>query len=172
MQATLRYSPDDVYRGTVASCLAYRSHPDSSDANMNDEFTALSDEEFFVNIARKGNPEWLGKLMADHTNLDWRDAIRHNFGPGSGCEVNVMVVASERSGCFPAAGPLFAARLIKEEDENEDDEGPEGENEMRKVARKAHVVAETIDWGGHWCYWENPERFNALVSRFLRDERV
>jgi pimeloyl-ACP methyl ester carboxylesterase len=25
----------------------------------------------------------------------------------------------------------------------------------------------TIDWGGHWCYWENPDNFNALVLDFM-----
>jgi pimeloyl-ACP methyl ester carboxylesterase len=25
-----------------------------------------------------------------------------------------------------------------------------------------------VEWGGHWCYWEKPEKFNDLVIEFLR----
>jgi pimeloyl-ACP methyl ester carboxylesterase len=24
-----------------------------------------------------------------------------------------------------------------------------------------------VDWGGHWCYWEDAGRFNRLVLRWL-----
>jgi pimeloyl-ACP methyl ester carboxylesterase len=26
----------------------------------------------------------------------------------------------------------------------------------------------TVDWGGHWCYWEKPDMFNGLVLDFLK----
>jgi pimeloyl-ACP methyl ester carboxylesterase len=29
-----------------------------------------------------------------------------------------------------------------------------------------------VDWGGHWCYWENPERFERLVVRWWNDGSV
>jgi pimeloyl-ACP methyl ester carboxylesterase len=27
----------------------------------------------------------------------------------------------------------------------------------------------TVEWGGHWCYWEQPERFNEMVLEFLAE---
>ena len=38
-------------------------------------------------------------------------------------------------------------------------EGKEGDG------RKARGVV--IDWGGHWCYWEDPKRFNRLCLEFF-----
>jgi pimeloyl-ACP methyl ester carboxylesterase len=26
----------------------------------------------------------------------------------------------------------------------------------------------TVEWGGHWCYWEKPDTFNEMVLEFLR----
>lgn len=88
--------------------------------------------------------------MADHTALDWRDAIKQSFGPGSGSTTKTLVVASTRSGCFPAAGPLKVVELANG--------GTEG-GLARGVA---------VEWGGHWCYWEQPEKFHELVLGFLK----
>lgn len=149
MQATLLYKPDDVYNGTIVSCLAYRSHPLPSD-NIS-ETVAADDEQFFRNIAREGDPIWFGKLMADHTSLDWRDSIGHSFGGSS--KTRILVVASHRSGCFPAAGPLSVVNDINN----------------NSAAKFPDPIARglAVDWGGHWCYWENPKKFNELALEFL-----
>lgn len=149
LQATLRVTPEKAYRSTIASCLAYRSHPLISD-NVSHS-TAESDEAFFLARAMKGNPKWFGKLMADHTALDWRDSIRATFGDPQN-ETKVLVIASTRSGCFPAEGPMAVVDLI---------------NIGQDTNRAKGVV---IDWGGHWCYWEDPARFNELVLQFLDEE--
>lgn len=161
IQATLSYQPDDVYSGTINSCLAYLSHPGKDD-NVS-ETTMASDREFFLSIAQKGNPEWFGKLMADHTSLDWRDTIRHQFGVRGQAEggPRVLVIASSRSGCFPPAGPLYVVQLIND-----------GASAARRGAAGpaetlARAVGVVVDWGGHWCYWENPDKFNTLVLEFL-----
>ncbi|MCJ1249126.1 hypothetical protein MMC30_006349 [Trapelia coarctata] len=148
LQATLRYSPETAYKSTIQSCLAYRSHPLPLEFVSAEQIAA--DERFFLDIAMQGNGIWYGKLMADHTALDWRDSIRHCFGPGSGSKTNVLVVTSERSGCFPAAGPLAVVDLVN-------GDRPEG----------GLAISVTISWGGHWCYWESPPEFNRLVEKFL-----
>jgi len=152
IQATLKYHPDNVYNGTIDSCLAYLSHPQMDD-NVS-KATMTSDREFFLNIARKGNAEWFGKLMADHTSLDWRESIKWSFSRSSfegQSPIKALVIASNRSGCFPAAGPLHVVDLINISWEDE-----------------PSAQGVTIDWGGHWCYWENPEKFNTLVLDFLK----
>jgi pimeloyl-ACP methyl ester carboxylesterase len=111
------------------------------------------DEEFFLKEAIKGDSTWYGKLMADHTSLDWRESICASFGPKSGSSTKVLVVASSRSGCFPSSGPLKVIDFV--------DSGREG----TKLAK-----GEVIDWGGHWCYWEAPEKFDELVLGFLADD--
>jgi pimeloyl-ACP methyl ester carboxylesterase len=112
--------------------------------------TCRSDEAFFLGQAMKGDPEWYGKLMADHTALDWRDSIRSNFGPESGSQTRVLVVASSRSGCFPAEGPMKVVEFVN---------GGERQGRAKGV---------TVSWGGHWCYWEKPELFNSIASEFLK----
>ncbi|KEQ81868.1 alpha/beta-hydrolase [Aureobasidium pullulans EXF-150] len=146
LKATLKYDPDSVYKGTIAGCLGYRNHPVEGES-ISDE-TRTADEEFFLAIARKGNPEWYGNLMADHTALDWRQSIVETFGKAES-KTNVLVVATNRSGCFPAAGPMAAVSFA---------------NSKAEIPRARGVV---IEWGGHWCYWEDSVRFNQLALDFL-----
>ena len=148
MQRTLEHDPKAAHQGTIAACLGYRSHPQPGDP-MEASKEWQEDEAFFLEEAMKGDGWWYGKLMADHTALDWRDSIKHSFSPGSGSNTKTLVVASTRSGCFPAAGPLTVVNLAN----GGSDSG------------FAHGVA--VEWGGHWCYWEKPEKFNGLVLDFL-----
>lgn len=148
LQSTLALSPGTAHRGTIASCLAYRSHPLPSDAKSKREQD--EDEDFFLGEALKGDPTWYGKLMADHTSLDWRDSIASTFGPASGSQTKVLVIASSRSGCFPSAGPMKVVEFIN---------GGENHDGMARGV--------VVDGGGHWCYWEDPDRFNDLVLNFL-----
>ncbi|MCJ1387370.1 hypothetical protein MMC18_000213 [Xylographa bjoerkii] len=157
MQATLASEPERAYRATVAACLAYRSHPLPTDKVSAEQ--VADHEKFFVDIAKQGRPEWYGKLMADHTALDWRDSIAQNFGPSSGSKTKVLVVASERSGCFPAAGPLAVVGLVNE-----------GKWDAQGMADEGLAKAAVVNWGGHWCYWEDPEKFSKLVREFLEAE--
>jgi pimeloyl-ACP methyl ester carboxylesterase len=147
LQTTLAFSPETAHRGTIAACLAYRSHPLDAD-NVAKE-TSQSDEAFFLGEAMKGNPKWYGQLMADHTALDWRDSIAATFGPGSGSQTKVLVVASSRSGCFPSEGPMKVVEFV---------------NGGEKEGKGSGVV---VEWGGHWCYWEKPDLFNQMVLGFL-----
>lgn len=101
----------------------------------------------------KGNPEFYGRLMADHTSLDWREAIKATFGPGSGSKTKVLVIASSRSGCFPAAGPIKVVEFVN---------GGENSNGLAR--------GEVVEWGGHWCYWEDHEKFDRLCLEFLKED--
>lgn len=154
LQTTLALSPATAHKGTIAACLSYRSHPQASDIVSAEE--AASDEAFFLGEAMKGDPWWYGKLMADHTALDWRDDIRAAFGKESDGNTNVLVLASSRSGCFNAAGPMAVVDLVNEGCEDE-----------RKRAKGL-----VVDWGGHWMYWENPAKFEKIVLDFCADREV
>ncbi|KAG0647655.1 Epoxide Hydratase [Hyphodiscus hymeniophilus] len=79
LQTTLAFSPETTHKGTIAACLSYRSHPLPTD-NVSAEMLQ-SDEAFFLSEAMKGNPEWYGKLMADHTALDWREIVKVKVMP-------------------------------------------------------------------------------------------
>jgi pimeloyl-ACP methyl ester carboxylesterase len=146
LQTTLSLSPETAHRGTIAACLTYRAYPLPTDPITSRSQRAQDDEEFFLTEAMNGDNEWYGKLMADHTALDWRASIKATFGRDSGSSTKVLVVASTRSGCFPAEGPLHVVDLVGE---------------------RAKGVA--VDWGGHWCYWEDADRFNSLCLGFLAD---
>ncbi|KAF1832491.1 alpha/beta-hydrolase [Decorospora gaudefroyi] len=148
MQKSLIETPRLAHLGTISACLGYRSHPQAGDPSP-DSPEWKEDEAFFMEQAMKGEGWWYGKLMADHTANDWRYPIQQNFGPENGSTTKVLVVASSRSGCFPAAGPLRVVSLING-------------NEEQGLAKGV-----TISWGGHWCYWEKPELFNHLVLGFL-----
>lgn len=116
---------------------------------------AQEDEAFFLGEALKGNSDWYARLMADHTSLDWRYSIPANFGSESQSRTKVLVVASSRSGCFPSAGPMAVVKLV-----NQGANSPEEEKATGTV----------VEWGGHWCYWEDPEKFDKLALEFLAKE--
>jgi pimeloyl-ACP methyl ester carboxylesterase len=149
IQHALENDPKAAHVGTIDACLGYRSHPEPGDP-VEGSKEWEEDEAFFLAEALKGDGKWYGELMADHTVLDWRDAIAANLGPESGSKTEVLVITSTRSGCFPAAGPLKVVELVN-------GEGKDG---------RAKGVA--VEWGGHWCYWEKPEKFNEMVLDFLR----
>jgi pimeloyl-ACP methyl ester carboxylesterase len=142
-------NPDAVYLGTIAACLSYRSHPLANSLVTPEK--AMEDEAFFLGEARKGNPIWYAELMKDHTALDWRRTIVECFGGRKENRTHVLVVASSRSGCFPAKGPMSVVCMVNEKVE-------EGEGRARGIV---------VDWGGHWCFWEDPERFCEIVGNFL-----
>ncbi|KAH6620429.1 alpha/beta hydrolase-like protein [Boeremia exigua] len=150
LQDMLGSDPKAAHLGTIAACLGYRAYPQPGDPTS-DSKEWQDDEAFFLAEALKGDGWWYGKLMADHTALDWRDAIQHSFGPESGSTTKTLVVASTRSGCFPAAGPLKVVELAN---------GGTGAGLAKGVA---------VEWGGHWCYWEKPEKFNEMVLSFLSE---
>ena len=145
LQTTLATAPETAHRGTIAACLSYRAFPLPTDQIS--PARRAEDESFFLAQAMKGDPWWYGKLMADHTALDWRDGIRASYGAGS--TTKVLVLASSRSGCFPPEGPMKVIELV---------------NCEYSVKRASGVV---VEWGGHWMYWEDPEKFNRLCLIFL-----
>ncbi|KAG9232541.1 Alpha/Beta hydrolase protein [Amylocarpus encephaloides] len=149
LQTTLAISPETAHKGTISACLSYRSHPIPTEMITPQQFA--EDEAFFLAEAMKGDPWWYGKLMADHTAIDWRDTIRACYGADSGSKTKVLVLASSRSGCFPAGGVTSVVDLV-----NGDREGSE--------VRALGVV---VEWGGHWMYWEDHEKFDTLCLDFL-----
>ncbi|KAL5345452.1 hypothetical protein ACLOAV_009825 [Pseudogymnoascus australis] len=155
MLDTLSTNPDDVYKGTIDGCLAYIWDPIWGRQQFDSEAAYLKAQEddtsFFLNIAKQGDPTWFGKLMSDHTALDWRGSIKKNFGAASDSSTDILVVASERSGCFPAAGPIWIVDAILE-DKNKTNN-----------AWDPYVHGVVVDFGGHWCYWEDAGKFNDLV---------
>jgi pimeloyl-ACP methyl ester carboxylesterase len=155
---TLSISPATAHLGTIGACLSYRAFPEPSDSIRAGTVEADADEEFFLGEAMKGDPTWLGKLMADHTALDWRDSIVATLGAKSGSgpatQTQVLVVASSRSGCFPAEGAMAVVGLVN---------GSEGRGAAQGVV---------VSWGGHWCYWEDAGRFNRLCLEWLKSGEV
>lgn len=137
-QATLRYAPDDFYRGLVEGCLAYRHQPTEVEKTQISSENAQADEKFFLAISRQGSPEWYAKLLADHTSYDHRDTIRERL------RIPCLIMAGKRSGSFPVAGIEETARLI--------DEGAK------------ESIAMTIRMeSGHWMFYEEPEQWSQHI---------
>lgn len=155
LQTTLALSPDTAYRGTISACLSYLSHPSAESAAISD-VKRKEDGDFFLGEAKKGNAEWFGQLMADHTALDHRANITACLGSESGSKTKVLVIASSKSGCFWPEGPMSVVGLIN----------GEGKTDDASEKRARGIV---VDWGGHWCFWEDPDKFNQLCLGFLAE---
>ncbi|KAF2847449.1 alpha/beta hydrolase-like protein [Plenodomus tracheiphilus IPT5] len=148
MQCILENDPKNAHLGTIAACLGYQAYPQPGDPTPASRIWQ-EDVSFFLGEALKGNGWWYGKLMADHTANDWRFSIEQNFGAHSGSKTKIFVLASSRSGCFPAAGPLRVVELVN------------------YGSKSGLAQGVSVEWGGHWCYWERPDMFNKMVLEFL-----
>ena len=161
LQTQIVTNPETFYKGMQETCLAYRSHPVSADIVTDEQ--RIADEAYILDIAKKGNPTWYGKLMADHTNLDWREAIAHTLSEEAmareACHTRILVVASSRSGCFNPEGPLEVVQILERANRRPNTDG-------------SSVKGVTVDWGGHWLYWENATKFNQLLHEFLIADAV
>ena len=128
-----------VYEGLVQECLGYRFRPEEGGPVAGDARWER-DEEFFVRISEGCDGVWLARLMADHTRFDHREACEAIGKP-------VLVLAARRSGCFSLEGMEETVRRVKK-----------GGNEDAEM-----VVFES----GHWLFYEEPERFNREVLKFV-----
>lgn len=144
------------------------SHVGNEEEKEREKERYADDREFFLREAMKCEGKFLVELMRDHTALDHRENIKRTFGRGSKSETRVLVVGSKRSGCFDEEGVLSVVGFVNGEDE-EGREGEIGEKGSEKEGERILAREVAVEWGGHWCYWEDAERFDELVLGFLKE---
>lgn len=83
-----------------------------------------------------------GALLVDHAKNDWRDVIET-------LNVPVMIVNGEVSNITPPPAAQWEAEHI--------------------AGSRLHVFSEA-DGGSHFMFWENPTKFNKLVTDFILEE--
>lgn len=133
-------TPEAAHRGLVGECLGYRFKPEEGDAVSAEQ--AARDEEFFTGISRLCEGRWLARLLADHTRYDHREAVDLIGKP-------TLVMAGRRTGCFPLEG-------LKET--------------VRRVEKgKTGLAKWSVFDGGHWMFYEEPERFNNEIVAFVKE---
>ncbi|KAK5657200.1 hypothetical protein OQA88_3258 [Cercophora sp. LCS_1] len=98
-----------------------------------------SDIEWVLTQNRKMSDAHSGALLIDHAFKDWRDVLPR-------IDVPSLVIAGEAS-IFPPAGIEWVATQI-----------PGAKNYTFTAAEK----------GSHFMFWENPEKFNSVVEKFVK----
>ncbi|ROT41719.1 alpha/beta-hydrolase [Sodiomyces alkalinus F11] len=150
-EATLRAAqdfwtsdPPAAHRDLVAGCLGYRQAPPAGENGPPPPSPeqAAEDEAFFTRTSALCDSVWLARLMADHTRYDHREAIDM-------IDVPTLVMAGRRSGCFPLEGMLETARRL---------------NAIRPGLAKEEVFE-----SGHWLFYEEPDKFNAITAAFVEE---
>jgi len=116
-------NPNDAFaRGNAEACLAMPIAPDV--------------DSLLASETKKASKEALARLMADHTQNDWRPVVR-------GLDLQeALVVAGEKTKIFPVEGCLWVAQ---------------------NAPRAKSVVFLGC---GHWLYIERGDEFASLVARF------
>ncbi|KAF7564058.1 hypothetical protein G7046_g3 [Stylonectria norvegica] len=130
--------PGAAHLDLVKGCLGYRHAPRAEDGVSTEQ--QAKDEAFFTGISALCNPKWLARLLADHTRYDHREAIEQITVP-------TLVMAGERSGCFPLEGMLETVRRV---------------NKTTPSLARSSVFR-----SGHWLFYEEPERFNEELTQFI-----
>lgn len=137
-----------AFVGLVDGCLGYRFAPLGSDDVSAER--RVADEAFFVGEAKRCDGAWLAALMGDHTVYDHREACE-------GIRVPVLVMAGKRTGCFPLEGMREVVRRVEK-----------GCVDRGVAGMKSSVAWSEFD-GGHWLFWEEPDRFNREVIAFVKE---
>lgn len=135
-------TPDEAHKGLVRECLGYRFAPEDGDAVSSEQ--AGSDEEFFTSISRLCDGRWLARLLADHTRYDHREAIERITKP-------TLVMAGRRTGCFPLEGMKETVRRVEQ------------------GSGDPNLARWSLFNGGHWMFYEEPERFNREIIGFVTE---
>lgn len=135
-------TPAAAHKGLVAECLGYRFAPEEGDGVGPEQ--AARDEEFFTGISRLCDGVWLARLLADHTRYDHREAIEGITRP-------TLVLAGRRTGCFPLEGLQ------------------ETVSRVNNGSGKPGLARWSVFDGGHWMFYEEPERFNKEITGFVSE---
>lgn len=91
LQCTLKYDFNAVAQGNMSSCLSSPLRPEVA--------TALQAETL------RADPEALGRLMADHTQLDWRPLLPQ-------IQIPCLNIVGMHGGCFNPAGVEYVGQQI------------------------------------------------------------
>ncbi|PSR90654.1 Alpha/Beta hydrolase protein [Coniella lustricola] len=145
-------TPDDAHRGLVSECLGYRTAPNEEEKERSAviaEQTA-QDEAFFTGISRLCDGAWLARLLSDHTRYDHREAIET-------IRVPTLVLAGRRTGCFPLEGMRETVRRVEKGNVNAAGQDEKG------------LAKWSVFEGGHWMFYEEPERFNREIEEFVNE---
>lgn len=135
-------TPEEAHKGLVGECLGYRFAPEGGDGVSAEQ--AGRDEAFFTGISRLCDGRWLARLLADHTRYDHREAIELITKP-------TLVMAGRRTGCFPLEGMKETVRRVE------------------KGSGDPKLARWSLFDGGHWMFYEEPERFNAEIVGFVTE---
>lgn len=105
----------------------------------------VGDDDFAmaVNESRKIPAEYAARLLIDHAAQDWRDVIQHVI---PALKLPTLVFGGELASIFPPQAAAWIAAQIPGA-------------ELSIFGRD--------EGGSHFMFWENPEKFNAVLRRFL-----
>jgi non-heme chloroperoxidase len=107
--------------------------------------TAVSDEDFALAVSEslKIPAEYAARLLIDHASQDWRDVISQVI---PALNLPTLVFGGELASIFPPQAAAWIAAQIPGA-------------ELSIFGRE--------EGGSHFMFWENPQKFNAVLSRFL-----
>ena len=106
---------------------------------------AVSDADFTIAVGEslKVPAECAARLLIDHASQDWRDVIQQVI---PSLHLPSLVFGGEWASIFPPQAAAWIAAQIPGA-------------ELSIFSRE--------EGGSHFMFWENPEKFNAVLRRFL-----
>jgi non-heme chloroperoxidase len=143
LEAGCCFTPETLY----ATAAALNADQATTLANLREAFfsPAVGDRDFAGVVAEslKFPAPYAARLLVDHASQDWRDVIQ-NVIPGLG--LPTLVFGGELASIFP---PQAAAWIAAQ------------------IPGAALSIFSAADRGSHFMFWENPDKFNAVLRQFL-----
>ena len=128
-----------------AAAEAYRLPPQHAYTDAAEAFRKHGDADFAMAVQEslKLPAAHAARLLVDHGSQDWRDLIEHVIPT---LKLPTLVFGGELASIFPPQAAAWIAAQI-----------PGAELSIFTAA----------EGGSHFMFWENPEKFNAVLRRFL-----
>ena len=143
LQAGCAFTPESLY----ATANAIVSNREATLAGLRSAFfsAAVSADDFALAVAEslKVPAAYAARLLIDHGAQDWRDVIQQVI---PSLKLPTLVFGGELASIFPPA----AARWI-----------------VSQIPGAELSIFSAEEGGSHFMFWENPQKFNAVVRRFL-----
>ena len=137
------FTPTTLYE----TATAIATHREATLQGLRSAFfsAAVGDDDFAMAVSEslKIPAEYAARLLIDHASQDWRDVITHVV-PKLG--LPTLVFGGELASIFPPQAAAWIAAQIPGA-------------ELSIFGRD--------EGGSHFMFWENPEKFNAVVRHFL-----
>jgi pimeloyl-ACP methyl ester carboxylesterase len=142
-EAGAAFTPEALYGTASAVAAAQGAVVDGLKAAFFSGAITAEDVAFHKEETLRMPAEFAARLLLDHGSQDWRDVIEHLI---PALKLPTLVVSGALGTIFPPESQVWIAA---------------------RIPGSTLAIFSAEERGSHFMFWENPEKFNAVVRAFV-----